>query len=39
MTLALCTATTRTPSYAAGIVLAEIENGFAELGGVGGFEG
>jgi len=31
MTLALCTAATRTPSYAAGIVLAEIENGFAQL--------
>lgn len=32
MTLALCTASTRTPSYAAGIVLAEIENGFSRLG-------
>lgn len=31
MTLALCTATARTPSYAATIVLGEIENGFAEL--------
>jgi DNA-binding transcriptional LysR family regulator len=31
MTLALCTAATRTPSYAAGIVLREIENGFAQL--------
>jgi DNA-binding transcriptional LysR family regulator len=31
MTLALCTAAARTPSYAAGIVLAEIENSFAEL--------
>lgn len=32
MTLALCTAAARTPSYAAGIVLAEIEHGFAQLG-------
>lgn len=32
MTLALCTASARTPSYAAGIVLAEIENGFSRLG-------
>ncbi|CAN5119106.1 LysR family transcriptional regulator [soil metagenome] len=32
MTLALCTASARTPSHAAGIVLAEIENSFAELG-------
>ncbi|CAN5276931.1 LysR family transcriptional regulator [soil metagenome] len=32
MTLALCTASARTPSYAAGIVLTEIENGFAQLG-------
>ena len=32
MTLALCTATARTPSYAATMVLTEIENGFAELG-------
>jgi DNA-binding transcriptional LysR family regulator len=32
MTLALCTASARTPSYAAGIVLAEIEHGFAQLG-------
>jgi DNA-binding transcriptional LysR family regulator len=32
MTLALCTASARTPSYAAGIVLAEIENGFGQLG-------
>jgi DNA-binding transcriptional LysR family regulator len=32
MTLALCTASTRAPSYAAGIVLAEIENGFSRLG-------
>jgi DNA-binding transcriptional LysR family regulator len=31
MTLALCTATARTPSYAASIVLGEIENGFAQL--------
>ena len=31
MTLALCTATSRTPSYAAGIVLREIENGFGQL--------
>jgi DNA-binding transcriptional LysR family regulator len=31
MTLALCTASARTPSYAANIVLAEIENGFAQL--------
>lgn len=32
MTLALCTASARTPSHAAGIVLAEIENSFGELG-------
>ena len=32
MILALCTSASRTPSYAAGIVLAEIENGFAQLG-------
>ncbi|AOH82720.1 LysR family transcriptional regulator [Sphingomonas panacis] len=32
MTLALATATARTPSYAASIVLAEIENDFAQLG-------
>ena len=32
MILALCTASSRTPSYAAGIVLGEIENGFAQLG-------
>lgn len=32
MTLALGTATARTPSYAASIVLAEIENDFAQLG-------
>ncbi|MDO7840723.1 LysR family transcriptional regulator [Sphingomonas immobilis] len=32
MTLALCTASARTPSYAAGIVLAEIEHGFGQLG-------
>ena len=32
MTLALCTAAARTPSHAAGIVLAEIENTFHELG-------
>jgi DNA-binding transcriptional LysR family regulator len=32
MTLALCTASARTPSYAASIVLQEIENGFAQLG-------
>lgn len=31
MTLALCTASARTPSHAAGIVLAEIENSFPEL--------
>lgn len=31
MTLALCTNSARTPTYAAGIVLSEIENGFAEL--------
>jgi len=31
MTLALCTATARTPSYAAGIVLREIENAFGQL--------
>ncbi|MCP8890284.1 LysR family transcriptional regulator [Sphingomonas faeni] len=31
MILALCTASARTPSYAAGIVLREIENGFAQL--------
>lgn len=31
MTLALCTATTRTPSYAASMVLREIENRFASL--------
>lgn len=32
MILALCTTSARTPSYAAGMVLREIENGFAELG-------
>lgn len=32
MTLALCTTASRTPSYAAGIVLAELEYGFAQLG-------
>lgn len=32
MTLALCTATARTPSHAAAIVLTEIENSFHELG-------
>ena len=32
MTLALCTATSRTTSYAADIVLTEIQNSFAELG-------
>ncbi|KPH60275.1 LysR family transcriptional regulator [Novosphingobium aerophilum] len=32
MTLALCTATARTPSYAATMVLGEFENGFAQLG-------
>ena len=32
MTLALCTASSRTPSYAAAMVLAEIESGFAQLG-------
>lgn len=31
MTLALCTATARTPSFAANIVLGEIENGFGQL--------
>ena len=31
MTLALCTATARNPSHAAGIVLGEIESGFAQL--------
>lgn len=31
MTLAVCTASARTPSYAAGLVLAEIEHGFAQL--------
>lgn len=31
MTLALCTASLRSPSYAAGIVLREIENGFSQL--------
>ncbi len=31
MTLALCTSSSRTPSYAASIVLSEIENGFAQL--------
>lgn len=31
MTLALCTNSARNPSYAASIVLAEIENGFAQL--------
>jgi DNA-binding transcriptional LysR family regulator len=32
MTLALCTASARMPSHAAGIVLAEIENSFHQLG-------
>lgn len=32
MTLALCTASARTPSYAASMVLAEIETSFAQLG-------
>jgi DNA-binding transcriptional LysR family regulator len=32
MTLALCTSTARTPSYAAGVVLREIEIGFGQLG-------
>ena len=32
MTLALCTATSRTTSYAADIVLSEIQNNFAQLG-------
>jgi DNA-binding transcriptional LysR family regulator len=32
MILALCTTSSRTPSYAAGIVLRELENGFAQLG-------
>jgi DNA-binding transcriptional LysR family regulator len=32
MTLALCTAGARTPSHAAGIVLGELEAGFAQLG-------
>jgi DNA-binding transcriptional LysR family regulator len=31
MTLALCTSSARSPSHAAGIVLTEIENGFAQL--------
>ena len=31
MTLALCTASARTPSYAAGLVLSEIENSFGQL--------
>ena len=31
MTLALCTASARTPSYAAALVLGELENGFAQL--------
>lgn len=31
MTLALCTASARTPSYAAAMVLGEFENGFAQL--------
>ena len=31
MTLALCTSSSRTPSYAAGMVLREIEDGFARL--------
>ncbi|QSR17699.1 LysR family transcriptional regulator [Novosphingobium sp. KA1] len=31
MTLALCTASARTPSYAAALVLGEIENGFGQL--------
>ncbi|MBT0668205.1 LysR family transcriptional regulator [Novosphingobium profundi] len=31
MTLALCTASARTPSYAAALVLREIENGFARM--------
>jgi len=31
MILALCTTSSRTPSYAAGIVLAEIENDFSQL--------
>lgn len=31
MTLALCTATARTPSFAAGLVLREIENDFSQL--------
>lgn len=31
MTLALCTASARTPSYAAAMVLGEIDNGFARL--------
>jgi DNA-binding transcriptional LysR family regulator len=32
MTLALCTASTRTLSYAAGVCLREMENDFAQLG-------
>jgi DNA-binding transcriptional LysR family regulator len=32
MTLALCTATARTPSPAASVVLAEVEHGFQQLG-------
>ena len=31
MTLALCTASSRTPSHAAGMVVGEIEAGFAQL--------
>lgn len=32
MTLALCTSASRSPSYAASVALAELENGFAQLG-------
>ena len=32
MTLALCTASSRSPSYAAAMVLSEIEGGFSQLG-------
>lgn len=39
MTLALCTNSARTPSYAAGIVLSEIEHGFAQLGYTGSMPG
>lgn len=32
MTLALCTATSRIPSYAAELILGELEDGFVRLG-------